>query len=98
MTDPEFEHIFAGDVIDEMRTDDVPEKAIDRVLQTAFTYALTGRDAAEIMWETGGRPKAVEAYVKAHLPNRASRRSTSTGAASTTPSPKRGSGTKSHRK
>jgi hypothetical protein len=98
LTDPEFERIFMGDVLEQMRADNVPARAVDRALSTAVTYALAGKDSAQIFWETGGHPKALEKYVREHLPNRASRRSTSTGAASTTRSRKRGSGTKSRKK
>jgi hypothetical protein len=98
LTDDEFEHIFMGDTIDQMRADNVPDLAISRALSTAFTYAVAGKDTAEIFWETGGHPKALKAYVNAHLPNRASRRSQSTGAANTTQSQRRGSGTKSRKK
>jgi hypothetical protein len=98
LTDDEFEHIFMGNVIDEMRADNVPARALDRALSTAVTYALAGKDSAQIFWETGGHPKAIEKYVREHLPNRASRRSQSTGAASSTRSRKRGSGTKSRKK
>jgi hypothetical protein len=98
LSDDEFEHIFAGDVIDQMRADNVPDFSIQRALQTAFMYAIAGVDSAEIMWETGGSPKAIEALVQARLPNRASRRSKSTAAATTTRRPASGSGTKPHRK
>lgn len=84
ITDDDFERIFLGDVRDEMIADNVPAEALNRALATALTDHSAGRDAARIMWETGGDPKAAAAYVKAHAPNRASRRSKSTGKAKRT--------------
>lgn len=98
LTNDEFMHIFLGAAYDDMVTDEVPEKAINRAAQTALANHTAGMEVAEIMWTTGGYPKAIQAYVKAHAPNRASRRSKSTGAATATRSRASTSGTSSRKK
>lgn len=81
----EFFRLVLGDVFDQMRADKVPSTAITRAGQVALADFKYGREMAEVMWATGGDPKAVEAYKKAHAPNRAARRSKGTAAANKTP-------------
>jgi len=95
LSDEEFLHMFLGTAYDEMVADDVPAAAILRASATAFADFQRGRATAEIIWATGGDPKAVTAYL---TPNRATRRasqrSTGTGSARKTPSPASTSSTK----
>ncbi len=95
LEDDVFLHMFLGAAYDEMVADDVPAAAILRAASTAFADFERGRATAEIIWATGGDPKAVTAYL---TPNRAARRasqrSTGTGSAKKTPSPASTSSTK----
>lgn len=85
MGDEEFYRLLlSDDLFEQMLADGVSAVALDRVGRTALTDFKYGRELALTMWETGGDPKAVEQYQKAHAPNRASRRSKSTGAAKKT--------------
>lgn len=101
VSDEEFLEIFLGTALDELRKDNVAPQYILRAALTAHAEWSTGsRDVAEVMWETGGDPKDLEAWKQAQLRSRpqdrkrpASKRSTRTGAASTTPSPASSSGT-----
>jgi hypothetical protein len=79
MTDEEFKRAFLGPAYDDMMADNVPAAMVTRAAMTALAEYQSGRDTAEIMWATGGDPKAIAAWKKAHAPNRASRRSTNTG-------------------
>jgi len=97
LTDEETFRIFLGSAYDEMIADKVSQAFIQRCLDTAMADHLSGRLVAEIMWTTGGDPKAVKQYVTDNAPNRAARRATNTAAATTTKSPKRGNGTSSRR-
>ncbi|PRB01749.1 hypothetical protein [Microbacterium sp. MYb64] len=83
MGDEEFYRLVLGSAFDEMRIDDVPATAIDRAGKTALADFQVGRSMAEIMWKTGGDPKAIQEM--APKPNRAARRSKGTAAASKTP-------------
>lgn len=85
LTDEDFYRLLLSDaVFDQMMADNLPATAIDRVARTALTDFKYGRELAVTMWETGGDPKAVAEYKKAHAPNRASRRSRSTATAKKT--------------
>lgn len=90
MTDEEFLRLFLGSAYDEMLADNVPGGSVLRAAVTAMTDFQKGRQMAEIMWATGGDPKAVERYLQ---PNRATRRSTSSGGERKIPSPASTSGT-----
>lgn len=82
MADEQFYRLLISDALfDQMLADGLPAVAIDRVGRTVLTDYKYGRELALTMWETGGDPKAVEEYKKAHAPNRVSRRSKSTVAA-----------------
>lgn len=81
--DEEFFRLILGDVFDTMLTDKAPLAAISRAGQTALADFKYGRAMAEIMWKTGGDPKAVKSLAPA--PNRAAKRSKSTAAATKTP-------------
>lgn len=83
MGDEEFFRLILGDVFEQMLADKVPAAAINRAGQTALADFKFGRGMAEIMWKTGGDPKAVESL--APKPNRAARRSKGTAAANKTP-------------
>lgn len=73
LPDDEFNRILLGTAYDEMLADNVPGPAVVRASLTALGDFQRGRATAEIMWETGGDPKALTAWVKATT-NRASRR------------------------
>ncbi|HWU33542.1 MAG TPA: hypothetical protein VN108_11755 [Marmoricola sp.] len=90
MGDTDFLRMFLGSAYDEMLADNVPGGSVLRAAITAMTDFQKGRPMAEIMWATGGDPKAIERYLK---PNRATRRSTSSGGAKKTPSQASTSGT-----
>jgi hypothetical protein len=99
--DEEIEALLLGSAAAEMRADGVPGDAINRAYLTALAEYKFGRDAAEIMWATGGDPKAIEARVKAatnRSQRRASKQSPSTGEATTTKRPGSTSTTKASRK
>jgi hypothetical protein len=83
-SDAEFTSMLLGDVYQQMIDDGVPEAAVKRAQLTALADFQVGRDAAEMMWATGGDPKALTQYVRDHAPNRAARRSKSTAAAAKT--------------
>lgn len=83
ITDDELAHLTLGAAYDEMVADTVPPAAIQRAMLTALAEYQSGRGAAEILWRTGGDPKAVESEVR-KVTNRAQRRSKVTGAANTT--------------
>lgn len=68
----------------------VDHVSIRHVALTAFAWVVADEDAARRYWDSGGHPERL-------APNRASRRSTSTGAESTTPNRGSSSGTTSHR-
>lgn len=80
--DDEFNTILLGPAYDEMLADNVPSVAVVRASLTALADFQRGRATAEILWETGGDPKALTAWVEANS-NRAQRRAKT--AASTTP-------------
>ena len=96
LADDEFNRMLLGTAYDEMLVDNVPGPAVIRASLTALADFQKGRATAEIMWETGGDPKALTAWVKAAT-NRAQRRSTGTGAAKKTRSPASTNGTKTSR-
>lgn len=79
----EFRSMLLGAVYEQMVADNVPADAVMRAVTTAYADFTRGRDFAQMVWATGGDPKAVERYLK---PNRASRRSTGTASARKTPS------------
>jgi hypothetical protein len=89
--------LLLGDTWDEMRTDGVPLEAATRAGLTALADHQQGRAFAEVIWETGADPKALERYLKAKAPNRAARRSPGTAKASTTKRPASTSTTKTSR-
>lgn len=82
----EFNRMVLGAAYDDMAADNVPAEAIRRAALTAIADFQRGRAIAEVMWETGGDPKATEQWVKART-NRQERRTK----VSTTP--RRASGT-----
>lgn len=90
----EEQQILLGPVLEQLRADDVPTEFFSRVFLTVYTDWSRGRAAAEVMWETGGDPKALEALTV--QPESLS--STSTGEAPATPSPASTSSTTSSRK
>lgn len=73
-----------GPVYDEMVADRVPLAFLNRVFAAIVADFQYGREYANVLWETGGDPKAMAEYMKAKG-NRASRRLKSTGGARKTP-------------
>lgn len=93
--------LLLGPLWDEMIADGVPLEAATRVGLTALADRQYGREMAEITWETGADPKALQPYLRkqaAAQGNRATRRSNSTGGAKKTPSRASTKGTKSRRR
>lgn len=98
----EWLRLVLGTAYDEMVADGVPVGFATRAAQVAYADYLGNRETAEIIWEAGDDPKALEEVMKS-LTNRATRRaapkrSNSTGAAKKTPSRASTSGTKTSRK
>jgi len=83
MTDAELAQLTLGDAYDEMTADSVPVDAINRSMLVALAEYQSGRAAAELIWKTGGDPKAIQAEVR-KVTNRAQRRSKSSAGAGTT--------------
>ncbi|GAB3389146.1 hypothetical protein GCM10027568_10990 [Humibacter soli] len=83
LTDEEVVKLTLGATHREMVADGVPEAWIQRAILVAMAEFQSGRVAAELIWKTGGDPKAVQAEVR-KTTNRAQRRSKRTAAASTT--------------
>ena len=91
LVDGQVNRILLGDALTEMNSDGVSDEWVGRALLTAMADFKSGRFQAELMWKTGGDPKALDDLVKP--PNRKARRaSTSTGAAGTTKPPASTSG------
>lgn len=90
MSDEEFFAAFLGDTYGQMLDDGVPAEAISRASAVAVADYQRGRETAQMMWETGAVPKAMEAWIAAHsTPTK-----TNTDAAKKTPSRASTSGTK----
>lgn len=83
--------LVLGSLWDEMLADDVPAEAVARAGMAALADFQYGRATAEAMWETGDSPEALAARVAAN--SKASKRSTSSGAAGKTRSRASMSGT-----
>jgi hypothetical protein len=93
MTNVEFQKFMLGDVYDEMLADNLPPGYIARAALTALADIQGSRGAAEVMWETGGNPKAVQEWTIA-----AQAATTPPAAAPTTKRPASGTGTRTRRK
>jgi hypothetical protein len=63
LDDDVFFATILGPVLAEMRADNVPGEAVTRAALTAFADHQRGRAVAEVMWETGGDPKALDRMV-----------------------------------
>jgi hypothetical protein len=63
MTNVEFQTLMLGDVYEQMIADNLPPAYIARAALTALADIQGSRGAAEVMWETGGDPKAVKGMV-----------------------------------
>lgn len=103
LTDERLHQILLGDAEQLMTADGVSAEWRGRAYLTAMSDFLHGRFAAEVMWKTGGDPKAIQALTAEVAPNRAARRkapkqSPSTGTAGTTKQPASTSSTKASRK
>lgn len=98
MTDVELLQITLGAAGVEMESDAVPPAAIDRAMMTAIAEYKFGRGAAEVMWKTGGDPKAIQALTNRAQRRTVSKQSPSTGEADTTKPPAVTSGTRSRKK
>lgn len=80
--------LILGPLWDEMIADGVPLAAATRVGITALADRQYGREFANVTWETGADPKALQPYLEATAPtNRAQRRLNSTGGEKKIPSP-----------
>lgn len=88
LTGEEQNRLLMGPVLDEMIADGVPAKAIERAILTCLTDYRLGRELAEKVWEVGLNPEAL-------APKGATEGSTSTGEATTTPTPGSTTGTTS---
>lgn len=94
MTDPEFYEFLLGDAHTEMTADAVTPEIIARAAFVALADWQSGRPAAELIWEQGVDPKALQAAVDVAeaLTLKA------TAGAAKTPSPEPTSTTKSRKK
>lgn len=94
----EFRTIFLGPAFMEMIEDGISAQWVSRAALTALTDFQAGRKAAEVMWETGGDPLELAAWVKRTKPTQdrlpPSKRSRKPAVASTTRRRASGSGTK----
>jgi hypothetical protein len=88
MSDVDFQKLMLGDAYDQMVADNVPGVYIVRAAMTALADTQGSRGAAEVMWETGGDPKAVNAWQAAQAAT------TPPAEATTTKRPATGTGTK----
>lgn len=86
--------ILLGGVLEQMEADGVPAAFVARCVVTALTDFQAGREVAEIVWEHGADPKAIEAWLTAKTPE-ASTPSNRTGEDDGTPSPASTTGTTS---
>jgi len=90
--------LILGSAFDDMVADRVPLEAIARAGFAAMTDFQFGREQAELVWESGIDPKALAASIQAaHQAVSGSTPSSSTGAASKTPSPASSTGTTSRK-
>lgn len=79
-----------GQLWQQLADDGIDHVTVRHIALTAFAWAVADKDAASRYWSSGGHPERL-------APNRASRRSPSTGAESTTPGRGSTSGTNSPR-
>ena len=79
--------LLLGPAWDEMIADGVPLAAATRAGLTVLADRQYGRELAQVTWETGADPKAIQPYLdlQAAKQNRAQRRSKSSGGAKKTP-------------
>lgn len=93
LDDDGFYDLLLGDQHAAMKADGVQPDAIARAAFVALADWQSGRPAAEALWETGLDPKVLTTYLA-----RLDSISATTAAATTTPTPTRGSGTSSPKK
>ena len=91
MTNRELYEIALGEAYEQMRADNVSPAHILRAAYTSLADTQRGRAVAEVMWETGGNPKA-------ETPAPEPEETTPPAAASTTKRRASGSGTRTSRK
>lgn len=97
-----FERVL-GDAYGQMIDDGAPWPAMKLAMAAGWTYHVHGAEAARMVWNAGGDPKALD-QAKLANGNRKARRAgqarertqTPTGAVATTNGPGSGSGTNSH--
>jgi hypothetical protein len=89
MTNAEFYEITLGPAYEQMRADNVAPLYIQRAAYTSLADTQRGRAIAEVMWETGGNPKAQDPQPAETTPP---------AAANTTKRRASGSGTKTSRR
>jgi hypothetical protein len=96
MSDEEFQRLMLGPAYDDMLSDGLPSTYIVRAALTALADHQASRAVAEVMWETGGDPKALTVW--SDQVRQAMAVTTPRGAATTTKRRASGSGTKTSRK
>jgi hypothetical protein len=96
ISDEDFQRMFLGDALDQMRADEIHPGVIEHAATTSLADTMAGRDAAELVWNSID-PKASK-LATTPAPATDSKPSTSTAAATTTSSPARTTGTKSRQK
>lgn len=94
-TDDEVNRMFLGAAYDQMIADNIPGPALTRAVMAAMADHKAGRVAAQILWETGGDPKAVTQLAN-KLANKAKRKQP-TDRATSTKRPDSTSGTNSQK-
>ena len=82
LTNEQLGRMLLGAAYDTLMGDNVPADAFQRVIMTALAEFQHGRATAELIWETGGNPKAIQAAT------------TPAAAANTTPRRASGNGTR----
>jgi hypothetical protein len=65
LSDEDFQRMTLGDVLAEMRDDNVPAFVILRASLTAHAYSTHGLTIAEMVWESGPSPEALAASMQA---------------------------------
>lgn len=89
-TDIPNDQILGKELTDQLRQDEVPQRAVDILGETAYYDFVIGREAAEVFWNSGGDPKALQNYIRQQ-----SKLTMSGGEGTTTQKPDSTSGTKS---
>lgn len=86
LTNEEFSRLLLGSAYDELVAANVPAAAFGRVVATALAEFQGGRATAELMWETGGDPKAIKAQTPEAEATTTPRRASTSGTRTKNPS------------